>query len=164
MGTGATTTKFDKKKEFEDVTDIIDLGCGSGISSLAALSLNAQCKVLALDLNPQALELLNYAALLRTDVQPMVNKLSSYQVAPLKNHYKILVRICWYLRSTNEEGLKYEVVGISKDNMNSHIAFKKKYKVLFNLLSDEKVKVQKKLRGHMETELSDQNFQHRLTS
>ena len=40
--------------------------------------------------------------------------------------------------------LNYEVVGISKDNMNSHIAFKKKYKVLFNLLSDEKVKVQKK--------------------
>ena len=50
--------------------------------------------------------LLNYAALLRTDVQPMVNKLSSYQVAPLKNHYKILVRICWYLRSTSTEGLK----------------------------------------------------------
>jgi hypothetical protein len=50
--------------------------------------------------------LLNYAALLRTDIQPMVNKLSSYQVRPLKNHYKILVRICWYLRNTSEEGLK----------------------------------------------------------
>ena len=50
--------------------------------------------------------LLNYAALLRTDIQPMVNKLSSYQVKPLKNHYKILVRICWYLRNTSEDGLK----------------------------------------------------------
>ena len=69
------------KKEFEDVTDIIDLGCGSGISSLAALSLNAQCKVLALDLNPQALELLNYAALqqniqnrLTTQIYDITNK------------------------------------------------------------------------------------------
>lgn len=50
--------------------------------------------------------LLNYAALLRTDIQPMVNKLSSHQVKPLKNHYKILVRICWYLRNTSEDGLK----------------------------------------------------------
>ncbi len=39
---------------------------------------------------------------------------------------------------------KYEIVGISKDNMKSHLGFKKKYKVPFNLLSDEKVKVQKK--------------------
>ena len=40
--------------------------------------------------------------------------------------------------------LKYEVIGISKDNMKSHLGFKKKYKVPFELLSDEKVKVQKK--------------------
>ena len=37
------------------------------------------------------------------------------------------------------KGLKYEVVGISKDNIESHLDFKKKYKVPFQLLSDEKV-------------------------
>ena len=37
-----------------------------------------------------------------------------------------------------------EVVGISKDNIKSHLSFKKKYKVPFELLSDEKVNVQKK--------------------
>jgi peroxiredoxin Q/BCP len=42
------------------------------------------------------------------------------------------------------KGLKYEVIGISKDNMKSHLGFKKKYKVPFHLLSDEKVQVQKK--------------------
>ena len=42
-------------------------------------------------------------------------------------------------------GLKYEVVGISKDNIRSHLGFKKKYKVPFQLLSDEKVQVQKKI-------------------
>ena len=42
------------------------------------------------------------------------------------------------------KGLKYEVVGISKDNIRSHLGFKKKYKVPFQLLSDEKVQVQKK--------------------
>ena len=40
--------------------------------------------------------------------------------------------------------LKYEVVGVSKDNMKSHLNFKRKYKVPFNLLSDEKKQVQKK--------------------
>ena len=34
------------------------------------------------------------------------------------------------------KALKYEVVGISKDNMESHIKFKKKFKVPFQLLSD----------------------------
>ena len=38
---------------------------------------------------------------------------------------------------------KYEVVGISKDNMESHLKFKKKYKVPFQLLSDDKKQVQK---------------------
>ena len=42
------------------------------------------------------------------------------------------------------KALKYEVVGISKDDMESHLKFKKKFKVPFQLLSDEKVQVQKK--------------------
>ena len=36
------------------------------------------------------------------------------------------------------------VLGISKDNMESHLKFKKKYKLKFNLLSDEKLSVIKK--------------------
>ena len=39
---------------------------------------------------------------------------------------------------------KTEVVGISKDSMTSHLKFKRKYKVPFQLLSDEDVKVQNK--------------------
>ena len=42
------------------------------------------------------------------------------------------------------KNLKFEVVGISKDNIKSHLNFKKKYKVPFQLLSDEKLIVQKK--------------------
>tara|TARA_Y100001970_G_C14242635_1_gene865875 strand:+ start:3775 stop:4236 length:462 start_codon:yes stop_codon:yes gene_type:complete len=42
------------------------------------------------------------------------------------------------------KSLKYEVIGISKDNIKSHLNFKKKNKVPFNLLSDEKVQVQRK--------------------
>ena len=42
------------------------------------------------------------------------------------------------------KALKYEVVGVSKDNMESHLKFKKKFKVPFQLLSDEKVLVQKR--------------------
>ncbi len=42
------------------------------------------------------------------------------------------------------KGLKYEVVGISKDNIKSHLGFKKRFKVPFHLLSDEKIQVQKK--------------------
>ena len=40
--------------------------------------------------------------------------------------------------------LSFEVVGISKDNIKSHLNFKKKYKVPFELLSDEKINVQKR--------------------
>ncbi len=42
------------------------------------------------------------------------------------------------------QALKYEVLGISKDNLESHMKFKKKFKVPFHLLSDEKIIVQKK--------------------
>ena len=42
------------------------------------------------------------------------------------------------------KSLKYEVVGISKDSIESHLGFKKRFKVPFHLLSDEKVLVQKK--------------------
>ena len=40
--------------------------------------------------------------------------------------------------------IKCELVGISKDSLESHKKFKKKYKVPFQLLSDFNVKVQKK--------------------
>ena len=40
--------------------------------------------------------------------------------------------------------LKCEVIGISKDSIESHKKFKKKYKVPFELLSDPDVKLQKK--------------------
>ena len=40
--------------------------------------------------------------------------------------------------------LNYEVVGVSKDSIESHLGFKKRFKVPFQLLSDEKVQVQKK--------------------
>ncbi len=40
--------------------------------------------------------------------------------------------------------LKYEIIGISKDSIESHLSFKKKYKVPFHLLSDNKILVQKK--------------------
>ncbi len=42
------------------------------------------------------------------------------------------------------KNLKYEVVGISKDNLKSHLNFKKRFKVPFQLLSDDKIRVQKK--------------------
>ena len=42
------------------------------------------------------------------------------------------------------KSLKYEVVGISKDNIKSHLNFKKKFKVPFQLLSDEIVNIHKK--------------------
>ena len=42
------------------------------------------------------------------------------------------------------KSLKYEVVGVSKDSMESHLNFKKRFKVPFQLLSDEKIKLQKK--------------------
>ena len=37
------------------------------------------------------------------------------------------------------------VLGISKDSMESHLKFKKKYKLKFDLLSDEKLSVIKKI-------------------
>ena len=40
--------------------------------------------------------------------------------------------------------IKCEVIGISKDTIESHEKFKKKYKVPFELLSDPKVNIQKK--------------------
>ena len=40
--------------------------------------------------------------------------------------------------------IKCELVGISKDSLESHKKFKKKYKVPFELLSDSNVKMQKK--------------------
>ncbi len=42
------------------------------------------------------------------------------------------------------KNLNYEVVGVSKDSIESHLGFKKRFKVPFQLLSDEKVQVQKK--------------------
>ena len=42
------------------------------------------------------------------------------------------------------KNLKFDVVGISKDNIKSHLGFKNKYKVPFELLSDEKLVTQKK--------------------
>ena len=38
----------------------------------------------------------------------------------------------------------YEIVAISKDGIESHQGFKKRFKVPFELLSDEKLQVQKK--------------------
>ncbi len=40
--------------------------------------------------------------------------------------------------------LQCEVLGISKDNLKSHDKFRNKYKIKFNLLADEKLKVLKK--------------------
>lgn len=40
--------------------------------------------------------------------------------------------------------IKCELIGVSKDSLESHEKFKKKYKVPFELLSDPKVKIQKK--------------------
>ena len=44
----------------------------------------------------------------------------------------------------NFKAIKYKVVGISKDSLESHLKFKNKFKVPFELLTDEKVTVQKK--------------------
>ena len=40
--------------------------------------------------------------------------------------------------------LKCEIYGISKDNLKSHDKFRNKYKIKFNLLADEEIKVLKK--------------------
>ena len=44
----------------------------------------------------------------------------------------------------NFRKLNCEIYGISKDNLKSHIKFKKKYKIKFELLSDSEKKVLKK--------------------
>ena len=41
--------------------------------------------------------------------------------------------------------IKCEVIGVSKDSIESHEKFKSKYKVPFELLSDPDVKLQKKI-------------------
>jgi peroxiredoxin Q/BCP len=42
------------------------------------------------------------------------------------------------------EKLECEIYGISKDNIKSHDKFREKYKIKFNLLADEEIKVLKK--------------------
>ncbi|MDA9650418.1 thioredoxin-dependent thiol peroxidase [Candidatus Pelagibacter sp.] len=42
--------------------------------------------------------------------------------------------------------LECEVFGISKDNLKSHTKFRDKYKIKFNLLADEEIKVLKKFK------------------
>ncbi len=42
--------------------------------------------------------------------------------------------------------LECQIYGISKDSLKSHDKFRNKYKIKFNLLSDEKIKVLKKYR------------------
>ena len=43
--------------------------------------------------------------------------------------------------------LKCEIYGISKDNLKSHHKFKDKYKIKFDLLADEEIKVLKKIQS-----------------
>ena len=45
---------------------------------------------------------------------------------------------------TRFKNLNCEVYGISKDNLESHDKFRNKYKIKFDLLADEKIKVLKK--------------------
>ena len=42
--------------------------------------------------------------------------------------------------------LNCEILGISKDNLKSHDKFREKYKIKFNLLSDQDIKLHKKLK------------------
>ena len=42
--------------------------------------------------------------------------------------------------------LNCEIFGISKDNIKSHDKFREKYKIKFNLLSDQEIKLHKKLK------------------
>jgi len=46
---------------------------------------------------------------------------------------------------TKFKKLNCEVYGVSKDNMKSHNKFKEKYKIKFDLLSDDEIKIVKKL-------------------
>ena len=48
------------------------------------------------------------------------------------------------LTDTKFKKLECEIYGISKDNLKSHNKFRDKYKIKFNLLADEELKVLKK--------------------
>tara|TARA_Y100000992_G_C21230163_1_gene475083 strand:- start:501 stop:989 length:489 start_codon:yes stop_codon:yes gene_type:complete len=45
---------------------------------------------------------------------------------------------------SNFKKLKCEIFGVSKDNIKSHLKFRKKYKISFDLLSDEELSILKK--------------------
>jgi len=54
--------------------------------------------------------------------------------------------------------LKTEVIGISKDSIESHIKFKEKFKFPFELLSDEKIKIIKELGAWGEKSMYGKKF------
>ena len=54
--------------------------------------------------------------------------------------------------------LKTEVIGISKDSIESHIKFKEKFKLPFELLSDEKIKIIKELGAWGEKSMYGKKF------
>jgi len=54
--------------------------------------------------------------------------------------------------------LKTEVIGISKDSIESHIKFKEKFKFPFELLSDEKIKIIKELGAWGEKSIYGKKF------
>jgi len=54
--------------------------------------------------------------------------------------------------------LKTEVIGISKDSIQSHIKFKEKFKFPFELLSDEKIKIIKELGAWGEKSMYGKKF------
>ena len=54
--------------------------------------------------------------------------------------------------------LKTEVIGISKDSIESHIKFKEKFKFPFELLSDEKIKIIKVLGAWGEKSMYGKKF------
>ena len=54
--------------------------------------------------------------------------------------------------------LKCKVLGISKDNIKSHHKFKKKFKIKFDLLSDEKIDVIKKYKVWGEKKFMGREF------
>ncbi len=54
--------------------------------------------------------------------------------------------------------LNCEIYGISKDNLKSHQKFKKKYKIKFNLLSDESLNVLKKYKVWIKKKFMGREF------
>lgn len=54
--------------------------------------------------------------------------------------------------------LKTEVIGISKDSIESHIKFKEKFKFPFELLSDQKIKIIKELGAWGEKSMYGKKF------